>query len=163
VGLLGGATCAKIGLETTSQVSGVSLSERLVRGRLALADSVSTAIQIAVALHQIHSGGASHGAVTPERVVLTETGIEFLPAPNLNALSVTPYTSPERLDGLPPSDRSDIFAFGAVLFEMLTGQPPFRGVNAAELHDAILTGDPEPVSSLMAEVPVSCGRLLDRL
>ncbi len=63
------------------------------------------------------------------------------------------YMSPEQIEGKEADARSDIFAFGAVLYEMVTGKRPFSGKSQISLASSILEGDPEPISSIKPQTP----------
>jgi len=95
------------------------------------------------ALRKVHGSGKVHGAVSPESIVLTEGGIDLTPAPGV-AEAVTPYSAPETLEGRPADFPTDIFSFGTLLYEMLTGRKAFTGETSAELAVAIATTVPAP-------------------
>jgi eukaryotic-like serine/threonine-protein kinase len=97
-----------------------SLAQRMVEGRLPVPEALQLALSLAESLRKLHDAGKAHGAVTPSNIALTAAGLELVPSPGLPPL-VTPYTAPEVLQGIPPDAQSDIFSFGALAFEMLTG------------------------------------------
>src|SRR6516164_4023938 len=72
-----------------------------------------------------------------------------------------PYISPEQLQGQPVDPRSDVFSFGAVLFEMTVGQPPFCGETSTGFLSAILQSPPRPVTDLRTDVPLGLQKILD--
>jgi serine/threonine protein kinase len=82
-------------------------------------------------LQRLHDRGEIHGALTPANLKFTSEGLELLPPQSIALETITPYTAPEVLQGRTPDARCDVFAFGAILFEMLTGRRAFEGVNAA--------------------------------
>ena len=154
-------------------VEGETLASRLERGPLALAQVVQLGAQIAEALGAAHARGIVHRDLKPGNVMLTRSGAKLLdfglaragdsaplalspssgltdvlPAPLTQEGTVVgtwPYLSPEQLTGRPVDARSDIFALGAVLFEMLTARRAFPGATLAEVHAAILgEGVPDP-------------------
>src|ERR1035437_788667 len=122
-----------------------TLAERLSEGRLPVAEALSYAMQLADALRKLHDKGKTHGAVTPLNVVLAAEGVELVPAPDGSAGTITPYTAPEGIQGRAAGGRRDIFSFGAVLFEMLSGHRAFDGESRVTLA-ANLTTAPTPSS-----------------
>jgi len=92
-----------------------------------VADALRYSLILAEALRKLHEGGRTHGAVSPATIQLTAAGLELLPAPALDP--ATPYKSPEVLDGRPADTRSDVFSFGAVVYEMLSGKRAFEGTD----------------------------------
>ena len=122
-----------------------TLSERLSEGRLPVGEGLRYAMQLADALRKLHEKGKVHGAVIPSNVAVTEAGVELLPAPEGLAGILTPYTAPEVVQGRPADERSDIFSFGAVLFEMLSGRRAFEGESRVLLA-ANITNTPTPSS-----------------
>jgi eukaryotic-like serine/threonine-protein kinase len=118
-----------------------TLDQRLAEEDIPAAQALSYAISLAEALRQMHDAGQVHGAVSPVNITVSGTRLELLPAaaPTEGA---TPYTAPELLQGHPADARSDVFSFGAVAYEMLTGRPAFRGDNRATLAEAILHARP---------------------
>ena len=114
-----------------------TLAQRLAAGHLPVSDALRYATQIADSLRGAHEDGYCHGAVTTDAVILTDTGAELVPAQPGAAEALTPYTAPERLKGHGPDVRTDIFAFGAVLYEMLTGRRAFEGADPETLAAAI--------------------------
>lgn len=123
-------------------LDGESLATRVARGPLPLAEVVSIARQLATALAAAHDRGVIHADVTPSNVLVIDTGelhvklVDFglaelagegMRDENPEFVLGTPaYISPEQLRGLAPSDRSDQYGMGAVVFELLTGSPPFN-------------------------------------
>jgi len=122
-----------------------TLAQRLSEGRLPVAEALRYSVQLAEELRKLHDAGGVHGAVTPSNLGLGPDGVELLPAPEGSARAITPYTAPEVVQGLPADPRSDIFAFGAILFEMFTGRQAFDGETRATLA-ANLTKAPTPAS-----------------
>ena len=122
-----------------------TLSQRLAAGRLPLSDTLRYAMQMADALRRVHEERSFHGAVTPDAFVFTPAGLQLAPAHPGAIETLTPYTAPERLKGQPPDVRTDIFGFGAVLYEMLSGRRAFEGDQPEALADSIATVVPEPL------------------
>ena len=79
-------------------------------------------MQLAESLSRLREAGRAHGAVTPANLALVAGGVELLPASQGSPAAITPYTAPEVVGGGAADARSDIFSFGAILFEMLTGR-----------------------------------------
>jgi len=123
-------------------LEGESLADRLHRGALAPPEVVTIARQLAAALAAAHDRGVIHADVTPSNVLvlgtaelhvkLVDFGLAELVGEGLRdeipdfVLGTPAYISPEQLRGLPPTERSDQYGLGALLFELLTGQPPFQ-------------------------------------
>lgn len=122
-----------------------TLAQCLSEGRLPVAEALRYAIQLADSLRKLHDAGETHGAVTPSNLMLVAGGLELLPAGEGSAADITPYTAPEVVQGRPADARSDVFSFGAILFEMLTGRRAFAGESHSTLA-ANLTGTPTPAS-----------------
>ena len=169
-------------------VSGETLAERIARGSLPLDEALTVATQIADALEAAHDKGIVHRDLKPANIKITPDGVVKVldfglakatagdaPAPGLthaptaaaNATSAglilgTPaYMSPEQARGRPVDKRTDVWAFGVVLFEMLTGRRPFDGDSLSDVVAAVLKGDPD-WTRLPAGTPVSVRTLLHR-
>jgi Tol biopolymer transport system component len=106
------------------------------------------------------------GLAKPAAPAIATSGLSMLPTtpPNLTAqgtiLGTFQYMAPEQIEGLEADARTDIFAFGAVLFEMLAGRRAFEGKTRAQLLGAILKDDPPPISTLRPDVPRALDRVL---
>jgi eukaryotic-like serine/threonine-protein kinase len=123
-----------------------TLARRIAEGRLPASEALRYAMQVGESLRKIHDAGEIHGAVRPANIHLTDAGAELLPARDGDLKDViTPYTAPEVVAGGTAEPRSDIFSFGAVLYEMLTGRQAFEGESRATLA-ANLAGAPAPSS-----------------
>lgn len=156
-------------------LEGETLAERIARGPLPIADVLRLGSQIASALACAHRAGIVHRDLKPGNVMITRTGAKLLDfglARNTAALS-TPtdatqhkpltqegtilgtflYMSPEQLAGEEVDARSDIFALGAVLYEMLTGARAFEGKSRTSIIAAVLAGPPRSASSLRPMTP----------
>jgi Tol biopolymer transport system component len=131
-------------------VEGTLLSEELAKGLLPAGKALDYAIRLGTALHQAHMRGLVHGAIAPKTVAITEEGISILTPPTARSLELAPYRSPEQVLGEPIDYRTDIFAYGAVLYEMVSGRRAFTG-EGRRLDEAIVSGPPP---SLMAKSPV---------
>ena len=154
-------------------VEGETLAERLERGPLPVKDALTIAHQIAEALEAAHEKGIVHRDLKPANVKITpndqvkvlDFGLAkamdpvagFSPAANLTnsptlsmmatqagvILGTAAYMSPEQAQGLAADSRSDVFSFGSVLYEMLTGRQPFQGDTAAALLASVLVREPD--------------------
>jgi hypothetical protein len=122
-----------------------SLAQRMSEGRLAVVEALRYAMVLAEALRRIHDSGRSHGSVTPDHLILKGAGLELEPAEEATSGNITPYTAPELLLGRAPDARSDIFSFGAILFEMVTGHRAFEGEGRATVA-ANIANAPTPTS-----------------
>ena len=156
-------------------LEGETLRERLSRGPLPARKAIEVAIQAAHGLAAAHAHGILHRDLKPENVVLGHEGVKLLdfglakltePQPGGEETEATPlatdegiwvgtpgYVSPEQLRGLPATPRSDVFALGAVLYEMLSGQRAFKGATKADTLAAILEHDPPPMALPGRPVP----------
>lgn len=131
-------------------MEGTLLSEELAKGPLAADKALDYAIKLGTALHQAHMRGLVHGAIAPKTIAITEEGISVLTPPTARDLELAPYRSPEQVRGEPIDWRTDIFAYGAVLYELVSGRRAFTG-EGRRLDEAIVSGPPP---SLMAKSPV---------
>ena len=152
-------------------VQGATLKDKLEDGSLALKDALEIATEIAEALETAHKENIVHRDLKPSNIMLTPDGhvkvMDFglakrmVSAETLSAgltasgvaVGTLAYMSPEQLRGQDLDTRSDIFSFGIVLFEMLTGIHPFKKPEPMEMASAILTEDPPPLSLYLNEVP----------
>jgi TolB-like protein/predicted Ser/Thr protein kinase len=146
-------------------VEGEELKEKMARGRLPLKETLRIASQIAGALAEAHEKGIVHRDLKPANVMLTASGhvkvMDFGLAKRAgkqdeditaaltmegSTLGTLTFMSPEQVRGEAVDTRSDIFSFGVVLYEMLTGVHPFRTGTQAETVNAILNEHPSPLS-----------------
>lgn len=148
-------------------VRGETLRARLGRGALPVGDALSIAASLLEALNHAHAAGILHRDLKPENVMLTPVGavkvIDFGLAKALapdeaedvatvsgltggRLLGTVGYGAPEQLQGAGVDARADIFAVGAILYEMVCGRPAFPGATATERLASILTRDPAPLS-----------------
>jgi gas vesicle protein len=98
-------------------------------------------MMLADTIRQLHDSGRTCGALTPSNIVVTATGLELL-ATTSHPADTTPYTAPELLQGKPADVRSDIFAFGAIVYEMVMDHRAFAGDSAEELAVSLTTSAP---------------------
>jgi serine/threonine protein kinase len=161
-------------------LDGETLAARLAKGALPLAEALKIAAEIAGALDKAHRQGIVHRDLKPGNVMLTKTGSKLLdfglakvgPAGAMSGAYATAlptaaapltaqgtilgtfqYMAPEQIEGEETDARSDIFAFGALLYEMLTGRKAFSGKSQASLLGAILKDDPPAVSQVQPLAP----------
>jgi eukaryotic-like serine/threonine-protein kinase len=148
-------------------IEGETLAARIAKGAIPLKQALSCAIQIADALDHAHRAGVTHRDVKPQNIMLTRDGVKVLDfglakstaRPSLTdetltkalttegtVLGTPQYMAPEQFAGKEADSRSDIWAFGAVLYEMVTGQKAFQEKNYSSLVAAILGADPPPMS-----------------
>jgi serine/threonine-protein kinase len=170
-------------------VDGESLDKRIARGKISLDEALAIATQIAEALEAAHEKGIVHRDLKPANVAVNKDGqvkvLDFGLAkagaasgdgmpPLTNSPTVTSpvmmtgvgvilgtaaYMSPEQAKGLPADHRSDVFSFGVVLYEVLTGRPPFAGETATDILASVLAREPD-FTRLAPDVPP---RLIDLL
>lgn len=151
-----------------------TLRGRLSRGALPVEDAVAIAMQVARGLAKAHERGIVHRDIKPANVVVTEDGVakilDFGIAKLSSSTATRPgvqpgtvsYMSPEQAAGEPVDQRSDIWALGVVLHEMLVGRSPFGDGPAARILNAILTEEPPAPGSLRADVPALLDRIVAR-
>jgi Tol biopolymer transport system component/tRNA A-37 threonylcarbamoyl transferase component Bud32 len=173
-------------------LEGETLASRLERGPLSLAEGLRYAIEIADALDHAHRRGIVHRDLKPGNIMITKSGTKLLdfglakprsgdlidtgaadPDPEavtrsrpLTAagaiLGTLQYMAPEQLHGHPTDVRTDIFAFGAVVHETLTGRRAFNGESQASVIAAILERNPEPLATVQPIAPPLLDRVLMR-
>jgi serine/threonine protein kinase/Tol biopolymer transport system component len=165
-------------------LEGETLADRLGRGSLPVEQAVKYGIQMAEALDRAHRAGVIHRDLKPANVMLTKSGAKLLdfglaklaepPGGVVSGLSMqmtTPhgsnltaagtilgtfqYMAPEQLEGKEVDARTDIFAFGSVLYEMVTGRKAFAGGSQASLIASILEKQPEPIPSIQPLAPAT--------
>ncbi len=132
-------------MNITMDIGSTTLAQRLAEGRLPVSEALRYAMQLAEALRKLHDAGRWHGALSPSNLGLHSNAVELLAPPDGSTRMVTPYTAPEVVQGSPADNYSDIFSFGAILFEMLTGRRAFDGDSRAALA-AQITKAPAPSS-----------------
>ena len=155
---------------------GQSLQDRIAAGKLPAAEAARIALECARALAAAHAVGVVHRDIKPGNILLdangnatvTDFGIALVtsrPARELlGATTGTPlYMSPEQSLGEPVDGRSDVYALGVVLYEMLTGTCPFSGRNATEVIAKHISAAIPKVSERESQTPVALVRLVDRM
>jgi serine/threonine protein kinase len=164
-------------------LEGKTLAESVRRGPLPLRKAIDYGVQIAQGLAAAHEKGIVHRDLKPDnlfvtkegRVKILDFGLAKVVAPRDPAASAAPtltmpgvamgtvgYMSPEQVRGLETDYRTDIFAFGAILYEMVMGKRTFERSTSADTMSAILNEDPEPISELAPETPVGLQRVVLR-
>ena len=158
-------------------LDGETLAGRLAGGPLPLAEALHVAVQIASALDTAHRAGIVHRDLKPANVMLTKDGaklldfglakraigieLETITSPGM-IVGTVQYMAPEQLEGRDAGARTDVFAFGAVLYEMLTGAKAFAGATHASVAAAILDHQPTSLASSVPPVPPALDRVLKR-
>ena len=165
-------------------LEGETLADRIARGPLPIADVLRFGSQIAAALACAHRAGIVHRDLKPGNVMITKSGAKLLDfgLARSSTPSVTPtdatqhkpltqegtilgtfqYMSPEQLAGEEVDARSDVFALGAVLYEMLTGARAFEGKSRTSIIAAVLAGPPQSASSRRPMTPPALEHVITR-
>jgi hypothetical protein len=112
---------------------------------MSVSDTIRYALNIGAALRRIHADGRCHGALTPELIQVSESSAQLLPATPGALEDLTPYTAPEILQGEPADARTDIFAFGAVVYEMASGRHAFLADSLEALEEEIMAKSFSPI------------------
>src|ERR1051326_3832545 len=112
----------------------MTVSECMGMGPLPMAEALRVAMNLAEELRKLHDEGKIHGSLTPDLIELGTNGLEIRPAIADSAAAITPYTAPEVLEGQAPDVRADIFAFGAIVFEMSTGRRSEEHTSELQSH-----------------------------
>jgi len=166
-------------------LEGESLKDRIGRGSVPVREAVGIAVQVAHGLAVAHGKSIVHRDLKPENIFVTKDGVvkildfglaklvEGVPIGEADTLTHAPtgvtefgrvlgtvaYMAPEQARGMPVDQRADIFAFGVVLYEMVTGEHPFRGATATDTVAAILREEPAP---LPASAPTRLAAVLEK-
>jgi hypothetical protein len=169
-------------------LDGETLRDRLDSGALPVRKAIDCAIQIAHGLSAAHEKGITHRDLKPENLFVTSDGrvkiLDFglakltqseAPSVGASVLPTTPpqtlpgvvlgtigYMAPEQVRGQQVDHRSDIFAFGAILYELLSGQRAFQRETAAETMTAILKDEPPDLPAVERHIPPALARIVDR-
>ncbi len=169
-------------------IEGETLAQRLLKGALPLQQVLQYSIEVSDALDKAHRKGITHRDLKPGNIMLTKSGTKLLDfglaklaqeavpstpdsqLPTLKSgitgegtiLGTLQYMAPEQVEAKEVDARTDIFAFGAVVYEMATGQRAFQGKTQASLIAKILEIDPPPISSLQPMTPPSLDRVVKK-
>ena len=163
-------------------LEGETLSTRLKRGPCTVLEALQIAIPIASALKAAHSTGIVHRDLKPDNIMLTGHGVKLLDfgvalytrpqraeeettesfSHDERVAGTLPYMAPEQLRGEKTDGRSDIFAFGAILYEMLVSRRAFEGDSSVEVIAAIVGGHPAPMPGIGKKIPRELGDIVSR-
>ena len=165
-------------------VPGKPLSSLIPRAGLPLGEALKYAAQMADALASAHAAGIVHRDLKPGNLIVTDSGnvklLDFGLAKLVSPVSsdseatrtlrtqegavmgTAAYMSPEQAEGRPVDSRSDTFSFGVMLYEMITGQRPFRGDTSISILSGILRDDPAPPRQLVSDLPAEVERVILR-
>src|SRR5438874_3878299 len=170
-------------------IEGETLRQRLMRGRMEVGEAVDVAIQVASALAAAHETGIVHRDIKPENIMLRpdgyvkvlDFGIAKLAEPafaeatadgagsatlaetNLGSiLGTVRYMSPEQARGAQVDKRTDVWSLGVVLYEMVTGHPPFTGESPGEVMTSILETEPPPLTSYITHIPAELQQIISK-
>jgi len=168
-------------------VRGKTLDQLIGRKGLRLNEALKYAVQAADALAKAHAAGIVHRDLKPANIMVTDDGLVKLldfglakltepveagesgntrtdePRTEAGAIwGTVPYMSPEQAEGKPVDARSDIFSFGSVLYEMLTGRRPFQGETRVSTLSAILREEPKPLGEILESAPHELERIVAR-
>jgi serine/threonine-protein kinase len=171
----------------TEYVEGETLRQRMAQGPLALRDAVNLAQQVASALVAAHAAGIIHRDIKPENVMIRRDGyvkvLDFglaklieqkgrVPDPDAPTLMLktdpgkvmgtVSYMSPEQARGHEVDARSDIFSLGVLLYEMIAGRLPFKGLTPADVISAILNNEPPPLEHRSGNPPAEVNWILSK-
>lgn len=152
---------------------GETLKKKVSSDQLSVDSAIDIAIQIAQGLAKAHEHGITHRDIKPANVMITSDGVvkilDFGLAKLKGQIGLTKagatlgtvaYMSPEQTQGEPVDQRSDIWSLGVVIYEMLTGQLPFKGEYEQAIIYSILNEEPEPPTGLRSELPIGLEQII---
>ena len=148
-------------------IAGESLDKKIAQGPLKLDDALDIAQQIAKGLEAAHNKGVVHRDIKPQNIMIGDDGhvtimdfglaqltqASLLTRPD-QTMGTTFYMSPEQTEGSGTDHRTDIWALGVVIYEMVTGQRPFKGEYDKAIMYSILNEEPEPMTALRTGIPM---------
>jgi len=156
-------------------IEGKSIKELVKQKKLSIEEILKIAIQMGEGLNAAHKKDIIHRDIKSDNIMLTDEGVvkimDFGLAKLKGVTKVTrtgttlgtlQYMSPEQAQGKEADHRSDIFSFGVVLYEMITGQLPFKGEHEAAVVYSIINETPEPLARYKANVPEGLQRIVDK-
>jgi len=156
-------------------VEGKSIKELIKEKTSSIEEILKITIQIAEGLNAAHRKGIVHRDIKSDNIMLTEEGLVKIMDFGLaklkgvskltktgTTLGTMQYMSPEQVQGIEVDQRSDIFSFGVVLYEMITGQLPFKGEHEAAILYSIVNETPEPLARFKPNVPEGLQRIIDK-
>jgi len=175
---------------STEFVEGQTLRERMAHARLTVSEAIEIAAQVAGAIAYAHEKGVIHRDIKPENIMLrpdgyvkvldfgiaklterqtkttadpneAQTRMKVETSPGM-VMGTAHYMSPEQARGKKVDERTDTWSLGAVLYEMLTGRPPFEGETPSDIIGLILQRDPAPLSALMPDAPPELERIVSK-
>ncbi len=154
---------------------GETLKKKIERGPLPIDQTLDLAMQIAQGLARAHEAGITHRDIKPANVMITKDGVVKIIDFGLAKLAgqlwltktgMTPgtvaYMSPEQARGEEVDHRTDIWSLGVVLYEMITGQLPFKGIYEQAVVYSLLNEEPQPIASLRVDVPRSLEQIVKK-
>ncbi|MFY9554823.1 MAG: protein kinase [Blastocatellia bacterium] len=165
-------------------IDGETLSKRIQQNSFEISEALRLAVQAAEAISEAHSHGIIHRDIKPQNIIITTRGqvkvldfglakvtredsvresaarTESLLTEAGVAMGTVLYMSPEQLEGKPLDSRSDIFSFGCMLYEIVSGKNPFAAESTAAIASAILTREPEPLARYSDRAPEELQRIV---
>jgi serine/threonine protein kinase len=154
---------------------GETLKKKVASGHLSVDSVIDIAIQISQGLGKAHEHGIIHRDIKPGNIMITRDGmvkiLDFGLAKLAGQVGLTKtgttvgtiaYMSPEQSRGEEVDHRTDIWSFGVVLYEMITGQLPFKGEYEQAVIYSILNESPKPVTELLKDIPPGIEQILDK-
>jgi serine/threonine protein kinase/Tfp pilus assembly protein PilF len=156
-------------------IDGKSLKARIAQGPLKVDEALEIAVQVAEGLEEAHRKGIVHRDIKPANIMLTaksqakilDFGLARLESAGdltrtAMVMGTVAYMSPEQAQGHKVDHRTDIWSFGCTLYEMLAGRSPFQGGHEQAVFQAIIHGDPQPITALRGDIPAGLEQILDR-